>query len=249
MKNVPRISRPSAAALCGRAVFVSIALLLSACGSSSSTASDSVAESVAPVSEATTGSTATTDSTATPAENTTAAAADAPAAGSVDGEWKIAEGSEAGYRVAEVLQGQKAEAVGRTMTITGSMTIAGTKATAGEFVFDLTQLKRDGQVQTRIMQTAQFPTATFKLTGPVDFGQVPAEKQTVTAKALGDLTLHGVTKPVEVELQARMNGANVEVLGSLPVTFADWGIENPSIKPFVEVGETGTIEWLLVMAK
>jgi polyisoprenoid-binding protein YceI len=184
----------------------------------------------------------------------TTEAAAAPADASVDGEWKAIAGSEAGYRVSEILQGQKVEAVGRTPGVTGSMTVAGTQATAGEFTFDMTGLKsdqdkRDGQVQGRIMKTSEFPTAVFKLTGPVDFGKAPAEGESVSAKATGDLTVHGTTKPVTVDLQARRKGANVEVLGSLEITFADWGIENPSFKPFVEVGEKGTIEWLLVLAK
>ncbi len=195
--------------------------------------------------------TAAPETAAQPAE-TVAAAPDAGA--SVDGEWKAIEGSEAGYRVSEILQGQKTEGVGRTPGVTGSMTVAGTKVTAATFTFDMTKLasdsgKRDSQVQTRIMKTAEFPTSSFAVTAPVDFGKVPAEGETVKAKATGDLTVHGTTKPVTVDLEARRKGANVEVLGSLEITFADWGIENPSFKPFVEVGEKGTIEWLIVMAK
>jgi polyisoprenoid-binding protein YceI len=252
-------------------VAVASALLLGACGSATDSGTDTTVaapvettaaaspETVAAPVETTAASPVETTAAApaetvaaAPTETTAAAAAGAGA--TADGEWKITQGSEAGYRVPETLQGQKTEGVGRTTAITGSMTIAGTQATAGEFVFDLTKLqsdsgKRDEKVQGSILNTAEFPNATFKLTGPVDFGKVPADKETVKAKAAGELTLHGVTKPVEVELQARMNGGNVEVLGSLPITFADWNIDNPSIKPFVEVGDTGTIEWLLVMAK
>jgi polyisoprenoid-binding protein YceI len=252
-------------------VVVASAMLLGACGSSTDVTTDStvasdtvaavettaVAETTAAAPETSVAVETTAAATETTAAATETSAAAAPAAGeaaAVDGEWKIVAGSEAGYRVPEILQGQKTEGVGRTTSITGSMTIAGTQATAGEFTFDLTKLasdsgKRDEQVQGRIMETAKFPNAIFKLTGPVDFGKVPADKETVKAKAKGELTLHGVTKPVEVELEARMNAGNVEVLGSLPLTFADYGIEDPSFKPFVEVGETGFIEWLLVMAK
>ncbi len=255
---------------------VASALLLGACGSATDSGTDTTAapvesaaptetvapsESVAPTETVAPVETAAPEESVVDAPTTVAVAPSETTAGaaagssqSADGEWKITQGSEAGYRVPETLQGQKTEGVGRTTAITGSMTIAGTQATAGEFVFDLTQLKsdsgkRDEQVQGRIMKTAEFPNATFKLTGPVDFGKVPADKESVKAKAAGELTLHGVTKPVEVELEARMNAGNVEVLGSLPITFADWGIEDPSFKPFVEVGATGTIEWLLVMAK
>jgi polyisoprenoid-binding protein YceI len=245
-------------------VVIASAMLLGACGSSTEVTTDSTVAAVETTAVETTETTAAAPETTVAATETSAAAATetsvaaaAPAAGeaaAVDGEWKIVAGSEAGYRVPEILQGQKTEGVGRTTAITGSMTIVGTQATAGEFTFDLTKLasdsgKRDEQVQGRIMETAKFPNAVFKLTSPVDFGKVPADKETVKAKAAGELTLHGVTKPVEVELEARMNAGNVEVLGSLPLTFADYGIEDPSFKPFVEVGETGFIEWLLVMAK
>jgi polyisoprenoid-binding protein YceI len=254
------------------ATLATATLILSACGSSSDSSdgssdtstdtaavSDTVAqETVAPETAAATETTpAATETSAAAATETTFAAAAEPAAaadGSTDGEWKITSGSEAGYRVPEILQGQETEGVGRTKALTGSMTIAGTQATAGTFEFDLTGLasdssRRDGQVRDRILKTTEFPKATFVLTGPVDFGNIPADKEEVTAKATGDLTLLSTTKPVTVDLTARRNGANVEVLGSLEITFADWGIEDPSVKPFVEVGKTGFIEWLLVMAK
>ncbi len=187
-----------------------------------------------------------------------ASAAPEPAASkaetSLDGTWAIADGAQAGFRVPEILNGQKTEAVGRTTAITGSMTVAGTKVTGTDFVFDLTKLKsdsdrRDAQVQTRIMDTAKYPTATFVLTDPIDFGKVPADKEEITLPAKGNLTVHGQTKPVTLDLKARRNGSNVEVLGTFNMTFADWGIPNPSFKPFVEVGDSGLIEWLLVFAK
>src|SRR5437764_11047532 len=42
-------------------------------------------------------------------------AADVP----LDGTWKVASGSQAGYRVKEILFGQNHEAVGRTTAVTG----------------------------------------------------------------------------------------------------------------------------------
>ncbi len=198
--------------------------------------------------------------TAAPASATTLAIGSsdttpvAASSDSLDGTWEIVDGSEAGYRVPEVLNGQETEGVGRTKAITGSMTVAGTTVTTTEFSFDLTKLasdseRRDAQVQTRIMDTAKFPNATFVLSEPIDVGKVPADKEEVKIPAKGTLTLHGTTKPIDIELTARRNGANVEVLGSYALTFADFGIPDPSFKPFVEVGKTGSIEWLLVFAK
>src|SRR6266511_1167899 len=53
------------------------------------------------------------------------------ASGTVSGDWKVSSGSQAGYRVNEVLFGQDHEAVGRTSQVTGQMAIPGTTVTSG----------------------------------------------------------------------------------------------------------------------
>ncbi|MEZ0095091.1 polyisoprenoid-binding protein YceI [Streptacidiphilus sp. EB129] len=102
-----------------------------------------------------------------------------PATGSVAGAWTVARGSEAGYRVSEVLVGQKTTAVGRTSSVTGSLTISGTTLSAATVNVDLRTVasdksQRDAQFQGRIMDTAAYPTATFTLTKPVDLAPLPA---------------------------------------------------------------------------
>jgi polyisoprenoid-binding protein YceI len=205
---------------------------------------------------------ATTTTTPTTAASGSAAAdpstaAPAPAGiaatdGSVDGSWKVTTGSTAGYRVKEVLFGQSTDAVGRTTAVTGDLTIAANSVTKGSFTVDLTQVtsdqsQRDSQFQGRIMNTSKYPTATFELTSPIDLGSLPADKTEVTYQASGNLTLHGTTKAIQVALTARRNGANIEVTGSIPVVFADYGINNPS-NGAVTTQDNGVIEFLLVFA-
>ena len=181
---------------------------------------------------------------------TTDASADASAASvPLDGTWKVTTGSQAGYRVKEVLFGQNNEAVGRTTAVTGDATIAGTKVSAANVVVDLTQVasdqsRRDSQFQHRIMDTSSTPTATFRLTQPID---LPSTTGRVSVKATGDLTLHGVTKPAVADLQAERSGNTIRVSGSVPVTFADWSIPNPSFGP-VSTEDHGLIEFLVVLA-
>ncbi len=187
------------------------------------------------------------------AATTIAVAATATSTGGIDGTWKPTSASEVGYRAKEVLFGQSAEGVGRTNGVTGSVTIAGTKATAASLTIDVTTLKsdqgrRDNQVQTRILETSTHPTATLKLKSPVDFGKVPADKETITAKASVELTLRGVSKTTEVTLNARRSGANIEVQGTIPVTWADYSIPDPSGGP-AQVEPNGVIEFLVVLAK
>ena len=88
---------------------------------------------------------------------------------------KVTNASQVGYRVTEDLIGGLANnvAVGRTNAVTGTVTVAGTKVTAAEATADLTKLtsdqsRRDGQVQDRILSTRTFPTATFKLSSPIE---------------------------------------------------------------------------------
>ena len=156
--------------------------------------SDSTPDTPAQSTVTTNESAPTTEAEVTP--TSTAAPADG-----VTGVWNITADSTLGYRVQEVLGGIDTEGAGRTNQVTGSLTIDGAVATAAEFTVDMASItsdsdRRDGQFRGRIMTVDQFPTSTFVLTAPIDFGSVPAEGATITATATGDLTLRGVTNSV-----------------------------------------------------
>jgi len=177
----------------------------------------------------------------------------AAAGGSLDGKWKVVPTSQAGYRAKEILFGQSVTAVGSTDAVTGDMTIQGTTVSGASFTVDLTRVKsdrsqRDGQFQGRIMDTATFPNAEFALAAPLSFGSLPPDKTEVTVQAKGKLTLKGKTNDVSFPLKARRNGASIEVNGTIPITFSDYGIDNPSGGP-ARVGNDGEVEVLLVFAK
>jgi polyisoprenoid-binding protein YceI len=177
---------------------------------------------------------------------TTLGAATAPLAGT----WAVSSGSQVGYRVQEVLFGQSTTAVGRTNSVTGQVVIADGQVTSATFTADLTTVhsdrsQRDDQFQGRIMDTAQFPHATFTTTSPIDLSPVPANGKVIHPTATGTLTLHGVTKSVTVPLEAERNGNTIEVSGSIPITFADYQIPNPSLGGVVTTQDHGTLEFLL----
>ncbi len=170
-------------------------------------------------------------------------------AASIDGDWKVSSGSAVQYRVGEVLFGQSTTAVGKTTAVTGSMSISGTTVSSASFTADLTkvtsdQSNRDRQFQGRIMDTAEFPTATFKLTAPIDLGTIPANLKQITVKATGDLTLRGKTQPVTFDIIARRNGSTIETNGTIPVTFDDYGIPAPSFGP-AQVQDHGEMVFLI----
>ncbi len=174
-------------------------------------------------------------------------------ASSLDGSWKVSSGT-AGYRVKETLNGQDTEGVGRTTTVEGSFAISGTTVTAGEFSVDVStltsdQARRNNQVRGRLLETDQFPVASFVLDQPIALSAIPDDGVLIDADATGTLSLHGVDKAITLTVQARRNGETIEVLGTAPITFADFGIEDPSVSPFVSVGATGTLEVSLVLGR
>ncbi|MFD3615335.1 YceI family protein [Streptomyces sp. NPDC058676] len=167
----------------------------------------------------------------------------------VEGAWRVGSGSQAGYRVDEVLFGQNVTAVGRTEKVTGELEIEGNRAVNGSFTVDLASVKsdsdqRDGQFRGRVMNTERYPEATFELTEPVDFGSAPAVGEQVSAKASGELTVHGETNSVSFELDAQRTADGFRVNGSIPVTFADYGVDAPNFGG-ITVEDEGNIEFLL----
>lgn len=208
------------------------------------------------------GPAAVADATLPPVPTSTAAGATAKPIGSggIDGTWNVdtsigtftgiddTSGNFVGYRVQEQLAGIGANtAVGRTPKVGGSLTIAGTKVTAVEISADLTALKsddnnRDGRLRDQGIETGQFPKATFKLTTPIDLGTVPADGKEIAATASGQLTLHGVTKEVQIALKAKLSGSTIVVTGSLPIVFADYSIQKPESFKVLSIDDHGTME-------
>jgi polyisoprenoid-binding protein YceI len=181
-----------------------------------------------------------------------AAAAAVASAEGEDGTWVVGVGSEVGYRVKETLNGQATEAVGRSSTLDGSITVAGARLTSAEFSVDVTTLKsdssrRDSQFTGRIMNAAEFPVASFTSTASPDV-KVPTDGSTASVAVDGVLALHGVERPVTVMVRMRKNGDAVALQGSIPVTFADFDIVNPSIAT-IRTADTGEIEFLLSMKR
>ncbi|HEX7267300.1 MAG TPA: YceI family protein, partial [Streptosporangiaceae bacterium] len=178
----------------------------------------------------------------------------AAAATPLPGTWTVAAGSRAGYRVNEVLLGQDNVAVGRTNSVAGHLTIRRSTVTAGTFTVKMDTIRsdrsrRDAQFDGRIMDVATYPTGTFTLTRSIALAPVPASGKVRTYRATGNLTLHGHTRQVTFGLTAERTATQIRASGSIPVTFADWGIPNPSFAGFVTTENHGVMEFLLVLQR
>ena len=67
------------------------------------------------------------------------------------------------------------------------------------------KLLRDNIIKSRGLETDAFPTATFELTQPVELPEgIDTAGASVPFSATGNLTLHGVTKAVTLDFDARL---------------------------------------------
>jgi polyisoprenoid-binding protein YceI len=207
-------------------------------------------------------SVAATSPSAASSEAASSTAPSSPASeGAVAGTWTVTTGSEAGYHVRERLANLPAEsdAIGRTSDVTGNITVveagAGAQLTAGEIAIDTTTIasdedRRDNRMRSEGLQTDQFPTATFALTQPVDVPAAAVAGTATDVTLVGDLTLHGVTKAVEIPAQAVLANGQIQVAGSLSFPLADFQITAPNVGGFVvSIADEGALEFLVVFAK
>lgn len=182
---------------------------------------------------------------------------DVEAPSSISGTWTVVAGDDAdpsfaGYRVTETAfgVGRPSEAVGRTQGVDGSVTIDGTTIEAAELTVDLSKLasddgRRDNVLRGRALETNEHPTASFRLTQPIELGDIPTPGDPRSVTAVGELTLHGVTEPVSIPLEAALVSGSeprIEIAGGVEIAMADFAIEPPNVAGVVAVQDRGTIE-------
>jgi polyisoprenoid-binding protein YceI len=179
-------------------------------------------------------------------------------AASPDGTWQVSEdgASFVGYRVKEQLAflNSPNEAVGRTKAVTGTMEVAGGTVEQVRIEANLTQLtsdesRRDNAIRQRGLESEQFPTATLELAEPVKLDATPAEGEDVRGQGTGRLTVHGVTREVDLDLRGRWTGETIQVAGQLPVKMSDFQIEPPRFGPVVSIEDSLTVDFNLVFQR
>ncbi len=161
----------------------------------------------------------------------------------------------AGYRFDEELASVGTNtAVGRTPDVTGTMSVDGTDVTAVDVEVDLATLQsdngtRDGALRSRGLESDQFPTATFTLTEPLSLPEGVDSGEPVTAQATGDLTIHGVTRSVTVDVEATLSGGAAAIVGQAPVALTDFDIEAPTGFSVLSIKDEGTFEFQLFFTR
>jgi len=188
---------------------------------------------------------------AAPAATVQAQPENAELVADTDGVWTVGDGSTAGYRVDEVLNGADVTVAGTTDRVTGSVEIDAGALTSAEVTVDVASIttdsgRRDAYFRQNIMDVATHPTATFTVGEPVELPELTGTP--VTVPVAGELTVTGRTRSVQVDLSAVRTPEGVDVSGSIPVAFADFGIEPPNLG-FVSVEDRGSIEFLLHLTR
>jgi len=183
-------------------------------------------------------------------------------ASALDGTWTVTPATCSlpdcfvGYRVTEKLVANisETEATGRTGNVKATMTIDGTTISDVTVTADLRDLTsdnsfRDGRIRSEGLESDDFPEAKFVSTEPITLPAVPTAGETVKTEAKGKFTLHGVTKDVTIQLQGRWDGKQVQVVGSMPIAFDDYGVSAPSAPAVASVDDHGEMELQLFFDK
>jgi polyisoprenoid-binding protein YceI len=191
---------------------------------------------------------------ATPATSTGAASTSTAASGRLAGQWRVAGGSQAGYRVREQLAflPAQSDAVGRTSQIAGAATFTESKGivtvSGASFSVAVNTLKsdrsmRDEKIHSIGLESDTYPTATFVLSAPITLGADALARGVAHVEASGTLSLHGVSKQVSIPFEMGLSGATVEAAGSLTFPWGEFNMTAPTIGGFVTVTEKATMEF------
>jgi polyisoprenoid-binding protein YceI len=173
----------------------------------------------------------------------------------LDGTWSVQpEGADnfVGYRVTEQLPAAIAEqeTTGRTNDVTATLVIHDTTISAVDVTADLRELKsdnslRDSAIKSSGLESDTYPAGVFTLTDPILLRELPRPGETIKTRATGKFTLHGVTRRVTVELRGRWDGERIQVVGSLPVLFADYDMTPPAVPAVASIDNKGEMEFQL----
>ena len=171
----------------------------------------------------------------------------------LSGDWVVGEGSYAGYRVDEVLNGSPVTVTGRTDEVSGTLTLDGLTLEQAAFEVDVASIatdsaQRDSYFRDQAIDASAHPTASFELTAPVTIPGEPAAGEVIEQTLTGDLSIAGVVRSVTFTVQLKSDGATAEIAGQIPVAFADFGVEAPNLG-FVAVEPAGIIEFSIVAAR
>jgi polyisoprenoid-binding protein YceI len=163
------------------------------------------------------------------------------------------EGNEARFIVREQLAGFELpnDAVGKTSAITGGILLDGAgkvDSSGSRISVDLSTLKsdrdrRDNFIKRRTLVTDSFPTATLTVLELRGLPGVLPTSGALTLTLIGNLTVHGVTRPTTWEVTAVADGDAFTGKASTHVKFGDFNMTQPRVPVVLSVVDDILLEY------
>lgn len=149
------------------------------------------------------------------------------------------------------------DAIGKTNSVSGSIALDPSGKVVpniSKIAVDLTTLKsdkamRDHYIQVNTLDTATYPNAVFVPTSVQGLTMPLPTSGQGTFKLLGNLTVHGVTKPVTWDVTATFGAQTVTGAATTTVTFEDFGMSPPKVGPVLSVQDNLTLTLDFVAAR
>jgi len=162
------------------------------------------------------------------------------------------EGSEARYRVQEQLAQRDLpnDAVGATNNVSGSIVVDQNGVVMPEqsrVVVDMASLesdsaRRDNYVRENTLETQRYPTAEFVIREAPGLPNPLPTSGEAQFQVVGDLTVHGVTRPATWDATAQFDEEGATVNATTSVAITDFGMTPPQVGPVLSIEDEAGLE-------
>jgi polyisoprenoid-binding protein YceI len=167
--------------------------------------------------------------------------------------------SQASYHAREQLVGKTlpSAAVGTSKNVSGALVLGpdgSVMADQSKISVDLTKLqsdesRRDNFIKSDTLQTSRYPMATFVPSSTQGLAMPLPTLGQVTFQLLGDLTVHGVTKPVTWQVTATFADTTVSGSATADVKITDFGMTPPKAGPVLSIEDNLTLDLAFTAAR
>ena len=162
------------------------------------------------------------------------------------------EGSEARYRVREQLAQRDLpnDAVGATNNVAGSIVVDQNGAVVPEqsrITVDMASLesdsaRRDNYVRQNTLETQEYPTAEFVVREAPGLPNPLPTSGEAQFQVVGDLTIHGVTRPTTWNATAQFDEQGATVNATTRVAPTDFEMPPPRVGPVLSIEDEAGLE-------
>ncbi len=78
---------------------------------------------------------------------------------------------------------------------------------------------------------------------------IPNEGDLFTTLASGELTIHGQSQPVELQVEGTVQGSRLVIIGRMDIVMSNFGIEPPSAPLVASIEDQGVMELSLIFVR